>query len=215
MLTCFKQALAAGRGIPDASSDSLQGGTGRRGRRPLHAAFRSAAGVGRPGATGRGARQGELPQRGKRRCPGVRPRRAYQPPSPQGRISSARSLPPTGGRCPSAHTGADEGLHVLTPGCPSRDGPARPGPPFLPEEMGRKKGRGASPALGPPVRGLMAAVGCTEKARAGRASTPSSFFVPVTGAAAPWAARIDHPASPDHCHAVPAWPAGPPPVPCR
>ena len=40
------------------------------------------------------------------------------------------------------------------------------------------------------------------------------LFGVVTGAAAPWAARIDYPASPDHCHAVPAWPAGPPPVPC-
>ena len=40
-------------------------------------------------------------------------------------------------------------------------------PPFLPEEMGGKKGRGAPPTLNPPVRGLMAAVGCTDRAKTG------------------------------------------------
>ena len=68
--------------------------------------------------------------------------------------------------------------------------PARRAPPFLPEEMGGKKGRGASPTLDPPIRGFMAAESCTDKARTGRASTPGSFFGFVTGAAAPWAARI-------------------------
>ena len=64
--------------------------------------------------------------------------------------------------------------------------PARRAPPFLPEEMGGKKGRGASPTLDPPIRGFMAAESCTDKARTGRASTPGTFFGFVTGAAAPW-----------------------------
>ena len=75
-------------------------------------------------------------------------------------------------------------------GAPSRGGPARPGPPFLPEEMGGKKGRGASPTLAPPVRGFMAAESCTDKTRTGRASTPGSFLCFVTGAAAPRVARV-------------------------
>ena len=41
------------------------------------------------------------------------------------------------------------------------------------------------------------------------------LFVSVTGAAAPWVARVDHPAGPDSRCAVPAWPAGPPSVLCR
>ena len=59
-----------------------------------------------------------------------------------------------------------------SPGHPRGGGPARPGPPFLPEEMGRKKGRGAPPTLDPPVRGLMAAVGCVWPARTGLALPP-------------------------------------------
>ena len=36
------------------------------------------------------------------------------------------AFPPAGGRCPSAHTGADEGFHVLTPWVPPSQGaPAR------------------------------------------------------------------------------------------
>ena len=67
--------------------------------------------------------------------------------------------------------------------------PTRRAPPFLPEEMGRKKGRGASPILRwlridfhrrrprrlrpqPPIRGLMAAVRCLWPAKTGRASPP-------------------------------------------
>ena len=43
-------------------------------------------------------------------------------------------------------------------------------PPFLPKEMGEKKGRGAPPSLGPPIRGLMAAVRRTGRAKTDRAS---------------------------------------------
>ena len=67
----------------------------------------------------------------------------------------------------------DEGFLVLAPGYPPpRGAPARRAPLFLPEEMGGKKGRGASPTLGPPVRGFMAAVGCTDRAETGRALPP-------------------------------------------
>src|SRR5699024_11827783 len=61
--------------------------------------------------------------------------------------------------------------HLLTihRGLPPWDAPTRRAPPFLPEEMGGKKGRGASPTLDPPVRGLMAAVGCTDRAKTSRA----------------------------------------------
>ena len=68
----------------------------------------------------------------------------------------------------------DEGFLVLAPGYPPppRGAPARRAPLFLPEEIGEKKGRGASPTLGPPVRGFMAAVGCTDRAETGRALPP-------------------------------------------
>ena len=68
------------------------------------------------------------------------------------------------------------GADIIRPpggGPASRRGPARPGPPFLPEEMGGKKGRGAPPALDPPVRGFMAAVGCVWSARTGLALPPA------------------------------------------
>ena len=89
-------------------------------------------------------------------------------------------------------------MHCRAGACPRRylpgyspgGTPARRAPPFLPEEMGGKKGRGAPPTLDPPIRGFMAAESCTDKARTGRASTPGSFFGFVTGAAAPWVARI-------------------------
>ena len=55
---------------------------------------------------------------------------------------------------------------------PSRGGPARPGPPFLPKEMGEKKGLGVCPRH-PPKRGFMAAVGCTDRAKTGRALPPA------------------------------------------
>ena len=96
-------------------------------------------------------------------------------PGPQGRISSARSP-----LQPSAPWGATTRRAVRrgdlwSPahrGCPSRGGPARPGPPFLPEEMGGKKGPGVFPRR-PPKRGLMAAVGCTGRAKTGRALPPA------------------------------------------
>ena len=46
-------------------------------------------------------------------------------------------------------------------------------PPFLPKEMGGKKGQGLRP-LDPPKRGLMAAVGCTDRAKTNRALPPAS-----------------------------------------
>ena len=38
--------------------------------------------------------------------------------------------------------------------------------------MGEKKGRGAPPTLDPPIRGFMAAVGCTDRAKTSRALPP-------------------------------------------
>ena len=72
----------------------------------------------------------------------------------------------------------DLGAPSTCRGCPRGRlrgrGPTRPGPPFLPEEMGGKKGRGASPPPGPPKRGFMATVGCDWLARTGRALPPAS-----------------------------------------
>ena len=56
-------------------------------------------------------------------------------------------------------------------GEPPGDAPARRAPPFLPKEMGGKKGQGLRP-LDPPKRGLMAAVGCTDRAKTNRALPP-------------------------------------------
>ena len=73
---------------------------------------------------------------------------------------------------------------IHLPGVPPGARPARPGPPFLPEEMGGKKGRGASPP-GPPKRGLMAAVGCVWLAKTGRHRRPPHWLaLAVTGAPA-------------------------------
>ena len=63
-------------------------------------------------------------------------------------------------------------------------------PHLFPKKWGERRAGGAPPTLDPPIRGFMAAESCTDKARTGRASTPGSFFGFVTGAAAPWAARI-------------------------
>ena len=79
----------------------------------------------------------------------------------------------------------DEGFHVLTPWCPPLAGRACPaGAPlsFQKKAVG-KKGRGASPALAPPVRGFMAAVGCTNRAEARRALPP--VFLAVVSQALP------------------------------
>ena len=57
---------------------------------------------------------------------------------------------------------------------PSRSGPARPGHRFLSQrKRWERKGRGAPPTLDPPIRGLMAAVGCTGRAKTGRALPPA------------------------------------------
>ena len=82
------------------------------------------------------------------------------------------------------------GSSISAPGYPPQGGPTRPGPPFLPEEMGGKKGRGASPALDPPVRGLMAAVRCTRLAKIDLALPARFTGTYGTGAAAPRVARI-------------------------
>ena len=92
--------------------------------------------------------------------------------------------------------------------------PTRRAPPFLPEEMGRKKGRGAPPTLAPQYGGSW-------RRRAVRTGQrPTVHCRPL-----PWQLRDrrcralggthrDYPASPESCCAVPAWPAGPPSVPC-
>ena len=57
---------------------------------------------------------------------------------------------------------------------PSRSGPARPGHRFLSQrKRWERKGREAPPTLDPPIRGLMAAVGCTGRAKTGRALPPA------------------------------------------
>ena len=68
----------------------------------------------------------------------------------------------------------DEGFHVLTPGVPPAGRACPAGAPlsFQKKAVG-KKGRGASPALAPPVRGFMAAVGCTNRAKTNRALPPA------------------------------------------
>ena len=73
---------------------------------------------------------------------------------------------------------------------PSRSGPARPGHRFLSQrKRWERKGRGCAPGT-PQKRGLMAAVGCTGRAKTGRALPPALLTLLYTGAAAPRAARI-------------------------
>ena len=98
---------------------------------------------------------------------------------------------------------------------PPGGAPARRAPPFLPEEMGKKKGRGGSAHPGPPSTGVHGG-GKLYRQSKNRACIHARFlFLFVSGAAAPRAARGDHPAGPDSRCAVPAWPAGPPSVLCR
>ena len=92
--------------------------------------------------------------------------------------------------------------HLLTihRGLPPWDAPTRRAPPFLPEEMGGKKGRGASPIFevashgfsskAPPAPSTldpepMAAVGCDWLERTGPASPPA----PLAGACGNWGPR--------------------------
>ena len=79
----------------------------------------------------------------------------------------------------------DEGFHVLTPWCPRRAGLPGRGTAFFPKESGGKERPGASPTLDPPVRGLMAAVRCTDRAKTGRALPPA----PLAGACGNWGPR--------------------------
>ena len=87
------------------------------------------------------------------------------------------AFPPAGGRCPSAHTGADEGFHVLTPGVPPAGRACPAGAPlsFQKKAVG-KKGPGVCPRH-PPKRGLMAAVGCVWPARTGLALPPALWEI--------------------------------------
>ena len=75
-------------------------------------------------------------------------------------------------------------------GTSPRGAPARRAPLFLPEEIGEKKGRGASPTLGPPVRGFMAAVACTGPAKTGSVSPPALLELTSQALPRPGAARI-------------------------
>ena len=146
----------------------------------------------------------------------------------------------------------DLGAPSTCRGVPPGGGPTRPGPQFLPEEMGGKKGRGASPPLAPPNGGSwrrwavtgwqepgvhcrplrrhklrIARFAASGKARSLHcASSPHRtrfaglrrgprYWFRYRRCRASGGTHRDYPAGPDSCCAVPAWPAGPPLVPCR
>ena len=97
------------------------------------------------------------------------------------------------------------------PGLPA--GACAAGAPISSRRNGGKEGPGGSAHPGSPNTGVHGG-GKLYRQSKNRACIHARFlFGFVTGAAAPWAARIDHPASPDNCRAVPTWPAGPPSVP--
>ena len=61
------------------------------------------------------------------------------------------------------------------PGCPPRGARLRGGRPhFFPKKWGERRAGGLRPPWTPQVRGLMAAVGCTNRAKTGHASPPVS-----------------------------------------
>ena len=93
--------------------------------------------------------------------------------------------------CRAGQTACRGGYHPPAPWRPGlRQAPTRRAPPFLPKEMGGKKGPGGVPPGAPPVRGFMAAVGGTNRAEARRASPP--VFLAVSSQALP---RLGWPAS--------------------
>ena len=136
-----------------------------------------------------------------------------------------------GGRCPSAHTGADEGFHVLAPGCP-RGRACAAGAPISSQRNGGKEGAGGSflrwlrvdfhrrcprhlrpPA--PPSTGVHGGGGLYGQGK-DRACIHARFLFSVRfrRCRAPGCTHRGCPASPGNSCAVPAWPAGPPSVPC-
>ena len=163
----------------------------------------------------RGARQGELPQRGKRRCPGVRlgapngAPAATQQSGRRGEKEAQRMIRSLGRRC----RGDLWSPAQWRPGLPA--GACAAGAPISSRRNGEKEGPGGlrppwTPQYGGSRRQALYGPGKN------RACIHARFlFVSVTGAAAPWVARVDHPAGPDSRCAVPAWPAGPPSVLCR
>ena len=100
------------------------------------------------------------------------------------------------------------------PGYPPGGTPARRAPPFLPEEMGRKKGRGGSAHPGPPNTGVHGG-GKLYRQSKNRACIHARFlfWFRYRRCRALGGTHRDYPASPGSGCAVPAWPAGPPSVP--
>ena len=126
------------------------------------------------------------------------------------------AFPPAGGRCPSAHTGADEGFHVLTPGVPPAGRACPAGAPlsFQKKAVG-KKGRGASPALAPQYGGSWRRWAVQTGQRPTAHCRPPYRHFRYGRCRASVSTHRGCPASPGSGCAVPSAPAGPPPVPCR
>ena len=87
-------------------------------------------------------------------------------------------------------------------------------PPFLPKEMGEKKGRGLCP-LDPPNGGSWRRWVIRTGQRPAAHRRPFSWHLCHRRCRAPGCTHRDYPAGPDSRRAVSAWPAGPPSVPCR
>ena len=99
------------------------------------------------------------------------------------------------------------------PGLPA--GACAAGAPISSRRNGEKEGPGGSAHPGPPSTGVHGG-GKLYRQSKNRACIHARFlFLFVSGAAAPRAARVDHPAGPDSGCAVPTGPAGPPSVLCR
>ena len=128
----------------------------------------------------------EPPARGARR-----PRRACQPPGPQGRPVVARSwrVPPRGARLRGGR------------------------PHFFPKKWGKRRRRGSAPG-GPQYGGSWR----RWAVRTGQRPGPNcrKFFRQFRNGRcrAPGGTHRDYPANLDNCCIAPTWPAGPPSVPC-
>ena len=88
------------------------------------------------------------------------------------------------------------------------------GPAFFPKKAGRKKGPGECPRHPPKNGGSWRRCAVRTGQKPGAYRRPFSRRFPYRRCRAPGNTHRDYPANPESCCAVPAWPAGPPSVPC-
>ena len=144
------------------------------------------------------------------------------------------TFPPAGGRRPSLCCSSAQLHPALPPPPPGEGGPQGrmrgspipvsvsprgtglpgQGPAFFPKKAGRKKGPGECPRHPQKNGGSWRRCAVRTGQKPGAYRRPFSRRFPYRRCRALGGTHRDCPATPESCCAVPAWPAGPPSVPC-